>query len=118
MLSLTFLYNLYIDRPKLSEKNPFEYIVSPPTRGSERKSNKKAKIKNSIEICEKTALEMSKSLAIHKNVLFVQFLSYLEPSLKLHSDKETQKRFSKPGYFSGITKNLSHSKCQNHRTFD
>ena len=32
MIPLTFLYDAYIDRPKLSEeKNPFEYIVPPPT---------------------------------------------------------------------------------------
>ena len=32
MIPLTFLYDEYIDRPKLSEqKNPFEYIVSPPS---------------------------------------------------------------------------------------
>ena len=31
MIPLTFLYDEYIDRPKLSEqKNPFEYIVPPP----------------------------------------------------------------------------------------
>ena len=34
MIPLTFLYDEYIDRPKLSEqKNPFEYIVPPPTSG-------------------------------------------------------------------------------------
>ena len=31
MIPLTFLYDEYIDRPKLPEqKNPFEYIVPPP----------------------------------------------------------------------------------------
>ena len=31
MTPLTFLYDEYIDRPKLSEqKKPFEYIVPPP----------------------------------------------------------------------------------------
>ena len=32
MIPLTFLYDEYIDRPKLTEqkKNPFEYIVPPP----------------------------------------------------------------------------------------
>ena len=39
MIPLTFLYDEYIDRPKLTEqKNPFEYIVPPPTSGSEQKS--------------------------------------------------------------------------------
>ena len=34
MIPLTFLFNEYIDRPKLSEqKKPFEYIVPPPTSG-------------------------------------------------------------------------------------
>ena len=34
MIPLTFLYDEYIDRSKLSEqKNPLEYIVPPPTRG-------------------------------------------------------------------------------------
>ena len=33
MIPLTFLYDDFIDRPKLSEKNPFEYIVPPPTSG-------------------------------------------------------------------------------------
>ena len=34
MIPLTFLYEEYIDRPKLSEqKNPFEYIVPTPTSG-------------------------------------------------------------------------------------
>ena len=34
MIPLTFLYNEYIDRPKLSEqKKPFEYIVPPRTSG-------------------------------------------------------------------------------------
>ena len=38
MIPLTFFYNEYIARPKLSEqKNPFEYIVPPPTRGVETK---------------------------------------------------------------------------------
>ena len=33
MTPLTTLYNDYIDWPKLTEqKNPFEYIVSPPTK--------------------------------------------------------------------------------------
>ena len=35
MIPLTFLYDEYIDRPKLTEqKNPFEYIVPPPQVGS------------------------------------------------------------------------------------
>ena len=34
MIPLTFLYDEYIDRPKLfDKKNPFEYIVPPPTSG-------------------------------------------------------------------------------------
>ena len=34
MIPLTFLYDEYIYRPKLSEqKNPFEYIVPPPASG-------------------------------------------------------------------------------------
>ena len=34
MIPLTNLYEEYIDRPKCSEqKNPFEYIVPPPTSG-------------------------------------------------------------------------------------
>ena len=34
MISLIFLYDEYIDRPKLTEqKNPFEYIVPSPTSG-------------------------------------------------------------------------------------
>ena len=34
MIPLTFLCDEYIDRPKLTEqKNPFEYIVPPPTSG-------------------------------------------------------------------------------------
>ena len=34
MIPLTFLYEEYIDRPKLSEqKNTFEYIVPLPTSG-------------------------------------------------------------------------------------
>ena len=40
MIPLTFFYNEYIDRPKLTEqKNPFEYIVPPPPPqvGSEQK---------------------------------------------------------------------------------
>ena len=37
MIPLTFLYDEYIDRPKLSEqKKPFEYIVPPPQVGSEQ----------------------------------------------------------------------------------
>ena len=38
MIPLTFLYDEYIDRPKLSEqKKPFEYIVPPPPQvGSEQ----------------------------------------------------------------------------------
>ena len=37
---MTTLYDEYIDRPKLTEqKNPFEYIVPPPSQeGSEQKS--------------------------------------------------------------------------------
>ena len=34
MILLTFLYDEYIDKPKLSEqKKPFEYIIPPPTSG-------------------------------------------------------------------------------------
>ena len=34
VIPLLFLYDEYIDRPKLSEqKKPFEYIVPPPTSG-------------------------------------------------------------------------------------
>ena len=34
MIPLTFLYDEYIHRPKLSEqKKPFEYIVPPPSSG-------------------------------------------------------------------------------------
>ena len=34
MIPITFLYDEYIDRPKLSEpKKPFEYIAPPPTSG-------------------------------------------------------------------------------------
>ena len=34
MIPLTFVYDEYINRSKLSEqKNPFEYIVPPPTSG-------------------------------------------------------------------------------------
>ena len=38
MIPLTFLYDEYIDQPKLSEqKNPFEYIVPPSSQvGSEQ----------------------------------------------------------------------------------
>ena len=37
MIPLTFLYDEYIDRRKLTEqKKPFEYIVPPPTSGSEQ----------------------------------------------------------------------------------
>ena len=36
MIPVTFLYDEYIDRPKLSEqKKPFEYIFPPPTNGVE-----------------------------------------------------------------------------------
>ena len=45
MVLLTFLYDEYIDRPKLTEqnKNPVEYIVPPPPPqvGSEQKYGKK-----------------------------------------------------------------------------
>ena len=43
MIPLTFLYDEYIDRPKLTEqKNPFEYIVPPPTSrvGTKKNLNK------------------------------------------------------------------------------
>ena len=34
MILVSTLYDEYIDRPKVSEqKNPFEYIVPPPSRG-------------------------------------------------------------------------------------
>ena len=34
MIVFTFLYDEYIDQPKMSEqKNPFEYIVPSPTSG-------------------------------------------------------------------------------------
>ena len=34
MIPLTFLYDEYIDRPKLTgQKKPFEYIVPSPTSG-------------------------------------------------------------------------------------
>ena len=34
MIPVSTLYDEYIDRPKLTEqKNPFEYIVPPPSRG-------------------------------------------------------------------------------------
>ena len=39
MIPVSTLYGEYIDRPKLTEqKNPFEYIVPPPSRGSEQLS--------------------------------------------------------------------------------
>ena len=39
-MPLTFLYDEYIDRPKLSEKkNPLEYIVPPPTSGVGKNRN-------------------------------------------------------------------------------
>ena len=49
MIPLTFLYDEYIDRPKLTEeKNPFEYIVPPPTSGSEQLA--KLALKNSMRL--------------------------------------------------------------------
>ena len=37
MIPVSTLYDEYIDRPKLTEqKNPFEYIVPPPSRGGEQ----------------------------------------------------------------------------------
>ena len=33
MIPLTFLYDEYMGRPKLSEQKEFEYIVPPPTSG-------------------------------------------------------------------------------------
>ena len=37
MISVSTLYDEYIDRPKLTEqKNPFEFIVLPPQEGSEQ----------------------------------------------------------------------------------
>ena len=40
MISVSTLCDEYIDRRKLTEqkKNPFEYIVPPPSRGSEQKA--------------------------------------------------------------------------------
>ena len=39
MTPVSTLYDEYIDRPKLTEqKNPFEYIVPPPSRGVGTKS--------------------------------------------------------------------------------
>ena len=43
MIPLTFLYDEYIDQPKLTEqKKPFEYIVTPPQVG--RNNNPKSKV--------------------------------------------------------------------------
>ena len=40
MIPRTFLYDEYIGRPKFTEqKNPFEYIVPPPTSGVGTKIN-------------------------------------------------------------------------------
>ena len=37
MITLTTLYDEYIDRSRMTVKrNPFEYIVPPPSRGSEQ----------------------------------------------------------------------------------
>ena len=48
MIPVSTLYDEYIDRRKLTEqKNPFEYIVPPPSRGSEQIFN-----------AEKTALRL------------------------------------------------------------
>ena len=33
MIPVSTLHDEYIDRPKLTEQNPFEYIVPPPSRG-------------------------------------------------------------------------------------
>ena len=45
MILLAFLYNEYIDQPKLTErKNPFEYIVPPPTSGSEQRAMRDFKL--------------------------------------------------------------------------
>ena len=39
MIPVSTLYDEYIERRKFTEqKNPFEYIVPPPSRGSEQKS--------------------------------------------------------------------------------
>ena len=46
MIPLSFLYDEYIDRPKLSEqKKPFEYIVPPP-HGTIKKFRKRTKTVN------------------------------------------------------------------------
>ena len=51
MIPLTFLYDKYIDRPKLPEqKNPFEYIVPPPPSGigaTTKKSDAEVKLQTS-----------------------------------------------------------------------
>ena len=53
MIPLTFLYDDYIYRPKLTEqKNPFEYIVPPPPPpqvGSEQKSSESLLINEKLE---------------------------------------------------------------------
>ena len=42
MIALTFLYDEYCDRPKLTFKSPFEYIIPPPpATGSEELSRNK-----------------------------------------------------------------------------
>ena len=44
MTRVAMLYDEYIDRSKLiDQKHPFEYIVPPPTSGSEQKVSEKQK---------------------------------------------------------------------------
>ena len=46
MITLTTLYDDYIDRPKLTEKNPFEYIVPLPLKWVGTTKNPNAWIKS------------------------------------------------------------------------
>ena len=64
MIPVSTLYDEYIERRKFTEqKNPFEYIVPPPSRGSEQQAAVYDKFTIdqhvNVEIEERTTIELS-----------------------------------------------------------
>ena len=72
MIPVSFLYDEYIDRPKLTEqkKNPVEYIVPPPPlKRGRNKNNEHDKTRKLTKNPQAQNVQFIKSLAANENLL-------------------------------------------------
>ena len=83
MIPLTFLYDEYIDRPKLSEqKNPFDYIVPPPISEVGKK-----KTNSPTELLYSETEKKSENLINFENLINIKFVDKKIPKF-LQIEKE------------------------------